>query len=92
MKTDTTSSRPAVLSGPDGDSLRELAYRETDGLVVALLWDDRSDRLAVTVDDTRTGERFTVPAARDRALDVFQHPFAYAASPHAPRTSRLLAV
>ena len=34
--------------------------------------------LVVAVDDIRTGESFTVDAPRDRALDVFNHPYAYA--------------
>jgi hypothetical protein len=30
------------------------------------------------VADDRTGERFTVDAPREKALEVFNHPFAYA--------------
>jgi hypothetical protein len=72
-------------------SLRELAYRENDGLEVALLWDARHDALTVSVLDTKTGEFFALDAARDKALDVFYHPFSYAASRNAPHTSQLLA-
>jgi hypothetical protein len=74
-----------------GDSLRELAYRESDGLEVTLVWDERRDRLAVSVMDSKTGDFFALEAPRDKALDVFYHPFSYAASRTAPRTSRLLA-
>ena len=58
---------------------RELAQRHADGLEVTLLWNARTDGLLVTVDDARTGERFEVRAPGDRALRVFNHPFAYAA-------------
>jgi hypothetical protein len=59
---------------------RELACRADDGLEVALLWSEDENRLAVTVSDSRSGERFVVDAASDRALDVFYHPYAHAAS------------
>jgi hypothetical protein len=51
--------------------LRELAQRRAGGLEVTLLWDERSDRLTVTVHDARTGEFFELGAPPDRALDVF---------------------
>ena len=73
------------------DSLRELAYREGDGLEVTLSWDERHDRLAVSVLDSKTGGSFAIEAPRDKALDVFYHPFSYAASRTAPHTSQLLA-
>jgi hypothetical protein len=58
---------------------RELAARESDGLHVLLLWHPREDALTVSVEDARAGERFQLAVARDRALDAFYHPFAYAA-------------
>jgi hypothetical protein len=58
--------------------LRELAQRHNDGLEVTLLWDERTDRLTVTVHDARSGEFFELGAPPDRALDVFYHPFVYA--------------
>ena len=59
---------------------RELAFREADGLEVALLWHQRDEIVTVTVNDSKTGEAFElVLAERDNALDVFHHPFAYAA-------------
>jgi hypothetical protein len=59
---------------------RELAFREADGLEVALLWHQREGFVSVTVDDSKTGEAFElVLAESDNALDVFHHPFAYAA-------------
>jgi hypothetical protein len=34
----------------------------------------------VAVADSRSGESFEVQAPAEKALDVFQHPFAYAAA------------
>jgi len=62
--------------------MTELAHRTSNGLDVALLWSRSTGRLTVAVADDRTGESFTVDAPRDRALDVYNHPFAYV-TPHA---------
>jgi hypothetical protein len=35
--------------------------------------------VTVTVDDSRAGRSFELAVDRDRALDAFYHPFAYAA-------------
>jgi hypothetical protein len=59
---------------------RELAHRGSDGLEIVLLWHQRTDRLTVAVSDQRTGAYFELRAAPDEALDVFQHPYAYAAA------------
>jgi hypothetical protein len=60
--------------------VRELDSRVSDGIEVRLLWRERDDRVLVAVRDERTGEAFSVEVADDqRALDVFHHPFAYAA-------------
>ena len=61
--------------------LRELDHRVNDGIDVRLLWHPRDDRALVAVSDARTGESFTI-GVRDgeRALDVFHHPYAYAAT------------
>ena len=58
---------------------RELDARECDGIHVLLLWHPREDTVTVSVDDTRAGQRFDLAVARDRALEAFYHPFAYAA-------------
>jgi len=58
--------------------MTELAHRNSDGIEVALLWSPTTNRLFVAVADGRTGDHFTIDAPRDRALDVFNHPFAYA--------------
>jgi hypothetical protein len=59
--------------------MTELAHRLDNGLDVALLWSRATGRLVVRVTDLRTDEQFTLDAPNNRALDVFHHPFAYAA-------------
>jgi hypothetical protein len=59
---------------------RELAHRATDGLEIVLLWHEASGRLTVSVSDERTGDYFELEAGANEALDVFEHPFAYAAA------------
>lgn len=62
------------------DTFRELDRRYHDRIHVRLLWHARDNRVIVTVADEKTGERFSVEVrAGEHALDVFEHPFAYAA-------------
>ena len=61
--------------------MTELAHRTDNGIDVSLLWSRQTGELVVTVADLRTDESFTLDAPRHRALDVFNHPFAYAAHP-----------
>jgi hypothetical protein len=69
---------------PDGAARmgpRELDSRAGDGIRVALFWSESASRVWVTVTDTKTGEVFSVPVLDgERALDVFHHPYAYAAA------------
>ena len=58
---------------------KELAQRENDGISVTLLWHTETDRLTVSVRDLRTGEAFELAAGARDAMDVFHHPYAYAA-------------
>jgi hypothetical protein len=61
----------------------ELAEREHNGLAVTLFWvrDTSILIVAVAVADSRTGRSFElVLEADDSPLDVFHHPFAYAAA------------
>ena len=61
-------------------SVRELACRLTNGIQVRLLWCQSDGRVSVTVTDTRSRESFRLDVPDgERALDVFYHPFAYAA-------------
>jgi hypothetical protein len=60
--------------------LRELDQRCSDGIDVQLLWKPREDRVFVAVSDRKTGETFELEVReRARALEVFHHPYAYAA-------------
>ena len=59
---------------------RELDSRSSDGIEVRLFWHPPDSRVSVSVNDTKSGERFELPVRdRDRALDVFHHPYAYRA-------------
>jgi hypothetical protein len=57
----------------------ELDQRTGDSVTVSLLWRREDNRLKVAVADTTTGEEFELDAHPENALDVFYHPFAYAA-------------
>jgi|tagenome__1003787_1003787.scaffolds.fasta_scaffold19816360_2 hypothetical protein len=59
---------------------RELASRESDGVHVRLLWHPTEDALTVSVEDLSSGQQFEIAVERDRGLDAFYHPFAYASS------------
>jgi len=56
----------------------ELAARRNSGVEVRLLWRREGDVCTVAVNDDVTGETFEVEVTRERALDAFYHPFAYA--------------
>ena len=61
-------------------TMRELHGRVNDGIRVVLLWSETDGRVAVSVDDAKTGDAFAVEVRpQDHALDVFHHPYAYAA-------------
>jgi hypothetical protein len=60
---------------------RELDSRTSDGIEVRLLWSEHDGRVLVAVNDSKTGDAFSVEVREgERALDVFHHPYAYAAS------------
>jgi hypothetical protein len=62
------------------DHFRELDHRSHDRIDVRLLWRQRDDRVVVAVADEKTGARFNIEVRDgERALDVFHHPFVYAA-------------
>jgi len=60
-------------------SLKELDFRASNGLEVALLWQADDERMIVEVVDTKLDDAFRVQIAASEALDAFQHPYAYAA-------------
>jgi hypothetical protein len=71
------------LSNCDGEdmtetTLTELHHRSADGIEVSLLWSRVTNALTVAVEDSRSGLSFEVAAPAERALDVFEHPLAYA--------------
>jgi hypothetical protein len=57
---------------------RELAYRSTNGIDVFLLWSPEDDSVAVLVID-ENADSFELVVNSTDALDVFEHPYAYAA-------------
>jgi hypothetical protein len=65
-----------VINAP----LRELDHRHNDGIDVWLLWREVDNRVLVAVSDARTGNRFTIEVPEgESVLEVFHHPYAYAA-------------
>lgn len=69
-------------------SVRELDCRAGDGIEVRLLWNQRTDRVSIAVDDRRLGDSMVFDVEAADALEAFHHPYAYAArrrvitSPH----------
>jgi hypothetical protein len=64
------------MAGP----IRELDRRSNGEAHVSLLWREGDDRLFVAVVDGRQGEVFRLEVREgERPLDVFHHPYAYAA-------------
>jgi hypothetical protein len=62
------------------DETRELDSRSSNGIDIRLLWRPSDDRALVEMYDGRTGETVRVEVRDgERALEVFLHPFAYAA-------------
>jgi hypothetical protein len=60
-------------------TLFELAFRESDGIEVALLWNGVEDRVLLGVRDRRTGEWSACGVDHADALEAYRHPFAYMA-------------
>jgi hypothetical protein len=71
--------QPATRAQVTLAEVRELDYRESGGVAIALLWDRRTDELTVTVTDTSSGDAFELTVDSQVALDAFRHPYAYAA-------------
>ncbi len=60
---------------------KELALRRSGTCEVALFWSRRTHRAAVKLVDEATGFTLELPLADgDDPLDVFDHPYAYAAT------------
>jgi hypothetical protein len=72
---------PAYPDATDPTAMRELHSRVSDGIQVDLLWSERKGQTWVAVKDSKRGESFSVLVREgERPLDVFHHPYAYAAS------------
>ena len=57
--------------------VRELDHRNSDGIDVRLLWNSRTNRVSIAVEDERSGETFVLDVAGADARDAFKHPYAY---------------
>lgn len=61
-------------------TIQELATRTADGLHIRLLWSKVERTAWVSVIDVKRDQTMSVPVrAHQNALNVFRHPFAYAA-------------
>ena len=59
---------------------QELESRSNNGIDVRLLWSEYNNRVLVSVADAKTGDGFAIEVSEgERAMDVFHHPFAFAA-------------
>ena len=76
--------------------IEELMSRESNGISVSLFWNREDDSLTVCVFDAASESAFELEVGASSPLDVFHHPFAYAAHrgllpspwPASPRTRR----
>ena len=60
---------------------KDLDFRAADGVEVTLLWAKARNRVWVAVRNHRSGEEFELEIREDdNPLDVFNHPYAYAAA------------
>jgi hypothetical protein len=70
--------RDAALTGDDARMIVDLADRHSNDLDVVLMWDKRPDHFWVLVTHRASGRTGRIRASAQNALDVFNHPFAYA--------------
>jgi hypothetical protein len=73
-----------VMSTADQKAIRELDRRMNDGFDVRLLWNSRTNRVFVAVEDHRGGGSLELDVDASDALEAFHHPFAYAANDYDP--------
>jgi hypothetical protein len=57
----------------------ELVSRRSGTLHVELLWKRGTNLFAVSVEDSATGDKFELVIDESTALDIYYHPYAYAA-------------
>jgi hypothetical protein len=77
MQLDSIEAKGAVMTTMT-EQRSELAHRSTDGIEVSLFWDEPTDRVTIKLVDRRFDEQLEFEVARDKALDAFRHPYAYA--------------
>lgn len=70
-------SQPRRSFEASPEPLRELDRRTHDGIDVSMLWNPRTDGIAIHVVDARTGESLAFEVDGTEALDAFHHPYAY---------------
>jgi hypothetical protein len=58
-------------------AIRELDHRRADGIDVRLLWNSRTNRVSIAVEDERSGETFVLDVPSAEAREAFKHPYAY---------------
>src|SRR5215207_5381691 len=58
----------------NGNQTRELDFRAVDGLEVALLWHTETNRLTVSVFDSKNDDDFEIEVSSSDAMDAFHHP------------------
>jgi hypothetical protein len=68
----------SLASREESRPVVDLAERQTSDLDVSLIWARRSGSLWVNVTHRRSGRMARINATPANALEVFNHPFAYA--------------
>jgi|ERR1700729_3184754 hypothetical protein len=69
-----------VMSTAAETVVRELDRRFNDGFDVRLLWNPRTNRVFVAIEDQRDGNSFEFRVDAANALEAFHHPFAHASN------------
>src|SRR5437763_269978 len=78
MKVEQLTERLRQLVS-ERQSLRDRGASTAD-LEVALLWQPETNRITVSVYDSKTGDDFDIEVDPAEATDAFHHPYPYAAS------------
>jgi hypothetical protein len=80
MSTITTTDGTEIFDMAFGEDVSELNSRSANGVDVGLLWRRCDNTAVVAVVDQRNGDAFLLDVHEDdNALDMFHHPYAYAA-------------
>ena len=80
MSTVTAKDGTEVSDKDFREGISELSSRSENGVYVALLWRQRDNTAIVVVVDHHNDDAFLLDVREnDNALDMFHHPYAYAA-------------